>query len=195
VSRRPPETAATWPAGQLQASAQRAFFLDWLRIAAFGLLVLHRVGMLSVGWDWHIKSPHAGPALEPLMRLSNPWRMGLLFVLSGAATAFMLQARPQGLLRQRSRRLLRPLLLGVVLVVPPQAYFEVVQKLGYAGSYLDSLQRYFTGYGGFCRGSDCLVLPTWNHLWFLPYLWCYTALLWLPRAVLPAPWRAGLAAR
>ena len=173
----------------------RAFFLDWLRIAAFSLLVLYHVGMLYVGWDWHLKSPHAGPALEPLMRLSNPWRMGLLFVLSGAATAFMLQARPQGLLRERSRRLLLPLMLGVALVVPPQAYFEVVQKLGYAGSYLDFLQRYFTGYSGFCRGSDCLVLPTWNHLWFLPYLWCYTALLLLLRAVLPAAWRAGLATR
>jgi hypothetical protein len=83
----------------------------------------------------------------------------------------------------------------MVLVVPPQPYFEVVQKLGYTGSFVDFLQLYFTGYGGFCRGTDCLVLPTWNHLWFLPYLWCYTALLVLLRWGLPAAWRAGLAAR
>ena len=177
------------------APPARACFLDWLRIGAFALLVLYHVGMFYVGWDWHIKSPHAGPALEPLMRLSNPWRMGLLFLLSGAATAVMLQTRPQGLLRSRSRRLLLPLLLGMALVVPPQPYFEVVQKLGYAGSFVDFLPLYFTGYGGFCRGQDCLVLPTWNHLWFLPYLWCYTVLLVLLHRGLPAGWRAALGAR
>lgn len=173
---------------------QRQFFLDWLRIAAFALLVLYHVGMYYVSWDWHVKSPQASTWLEPLMRLSNPWRMSLLFLLSGAATAWMLQRRQgTGLLRERSLRLLLPLLAGMALIVPPQPYFEVVQKAGYAGSYLDFLALYFSAYGGFCRGSDCLVLPTWNHLWFLPYLWCYTALLLLLHRVLPAPWcRAAL---
>lgn len=165
---------------------QRQHFLDWLRIGAFLLLVLYHVGMYYVSWDWHVKSPHASTALEPLMRLSNPWRMGLLFLLSGAATAWMLQQRPQHLLRDRSKRLLLPLLLGMVLIVPPQPYFEVVQKVGYGGSYLDFLKLYFSAHAGFCREGDCLVLPTWNHLWFLPYLWCYTALLFGLRRLLPA---------
>jgi hypothetical protein len=35
-------------------------------------------------------------------------------------------------------------------------------------------------YGGFCTsGSGCLILPTWNHLWFVDYLFVYTAALWL----------------
>ena len=38
---------------------------------------------------------------------------------------------------------------------------------------------YLTGYGGFCRDGDCLILPTWNHLWFVAYLWVYTLLLWV----------------
>ena len=29
-------------------------------------------------------------------------------------------------------------------------------------------------YHGFCRGDDCLVMPTLNHLWFVAYLWVYT---------------------
>jgi surface polysaccharide O-acyltransferase-like enzyme len=169
----------------LAAAAPRLFFLDWLRIGAFALLVLYHVGMYYVSWDWHVKSPHASPLIEPLMRLSQPWRMSLLFLLSGAATVWMLQRRPQGLLRERAARLLLPLVVGVWLVVPPQSYFEVVQKAGYAGSYLQFLGLYFTAYGGFCRGSDCLVLPTWNHLWFLPYVFAYTALLLLLRRVLP----------
>lgn len=178
-----------------QPGPPRLFFLDWLRIGAFALLVLYHVGMYYVSWDWHVKSPAASPLIEPLMRLSNPWRMSLLFVLSGAATVWMLQRRPQGLLRERASRLLLPLLTGVLLIVPPQPYFEVVQKAGYAGSYLDFLGLYFTAYGGFCPGQHCLVLPTWNHLWFLPYLFVYTALLLALRRVLPAAWRDAAAER
>lgn len=176
----------------------RLFYLDWLRIGAFALLVLYHVGMFYVSWDWHVKSPHASSLLEPLMRLSNPWRMSLLFLLSGAATVWMLQRRPAsapGLLRERAARLLLPLVTGMVLVVPPQPYFEVVQKAGYPGSYLEFLGHYFTAHRGFCRDGDCLVLPTWNHLWFLPYLFFYTATLMLLRRLLPATRLQALADR
>ncbi|MBI5271977.1 MAG: acetyltransferase [Burkholderiales bacterium] len=150
--------------------------LDWLRIGAFGLLILYHVGMFYVSWDWHVKSPRLIPALEVPMRLMSPWRMSLLFVVSGAATA-LLAAGGRPLAGPRTRRLLWPLLFGMAVVVPPQAYLEVVEKVGYAGSYLDFLALYYTGYGGFCRGDDCLDLPTWNHLWFVAYLWVYT-LVW-----------------
>lgn len=164
---------------ELLAAPQRAYFLDWLRIAAFGLLVIYHVGMYYVSWDWHVKSPFAGPGLEPWMMLTSPWRMALLFLVSGAATSFLLQRDAGGaFLRSRSRRLLLPLLCGVLVIVPPQAYFEVVQKHAYAGSTLDFLRLYFSGYGGFCRAGRCLVLPTWNHMWFVAYLWVYTLLLW-----------------
>ncbi len=178
----------------LAGTAPRHYFLDWLRIAAFALLVLYHVGMVYVPWDYHVKARETYATLEPLMRLSNPWRMSLLFLLSGTATAWMLQRRPAGLLRERSSRLLLPLLVGVVLIVPPQSYFEVVHKFGYGGSYIDFLGLYFGAYGGFCRGKDCLILPTWNHLWFLPYLWCYTVLLLGLRRALPDRWQQAVGA-
>lgn len=157
---------------------RRLFFLDWLRILAFGALIVYHVGMYYVTWNFHLKSPFASHTLEPWMRLTEPWRMSLIFMISGAAIALMLRrAPPLPLLRQRSRRLLLPLLAGVLVVVPPQAYLEVMQKFTYTGSYLDFLKLYFTHYQGFCQGGHCLILPTWNHLWFLPYLWLYTAAL------------------
>jgi glucans biosynthesis protein C len=167
-------------------SCERLYFLDWLRIAAFTLLVLYHVGMLYVPWDFHVKQLPTYPALEPLMRLSNPWRMSLLFVISGLATGLML-GRP-GLARERSKRLLLPLLFGMVLIVPPQAWLQVREQFGYRGNYLDFLRLYFSAYGGFCGPKACLVLPTWNHLWFLPYLWCYTMLLLLALQLLPRAW-------
>jgi hypothetical protein len=112
------------------------------------------------------------------MMLTSPWRLSLLFLVSGVATAHLLERTPRGFLGARSLRLLVPLLFGMAVIVPPQSYLEVVEKVGYAGSYLDFLKLYFTAYHGFCRGNDCLILPTWNHLWFVAYLWVYTVALW-----------------
>jgi len=66
------------------------------------------------------------------------------------------------------------------VIVPPQSYFQVVQQLGYTGSFFEFMRLYASGYGGFCRSEGhCLILPTWNHLWFVAYLFVYTAALWL----------------
>ena len=158
----------------------RLYFLDWLRILAFALLVPYHVGMYYVTWDWHVKSPAASTLIEPLMMLSSPWRLSLLFFIAGAATQMMWRrSEGAGFVGRRSRQLLWPLAFGMAVVVPPQAYFEVVSKLAYAGSYVDFMRLYLTAYGGFCHGTDCLALPTWNHLWFLPYLWVYSLLAWV----------------
>jgi glucans biosynthesis protein C len=157
------------------AVAERHYFLDWLRVLAFIVLVLYHVGMYYVSWDFHVKSPFAGRGLEPWMKLSEPWRMSLLFIISGASTAYLLKnGSSLAIVRHRSYFLLLPLLCGIVLIVPPQSYFQVVQKFGYSGDYWEFLNLYFNRYRGFCSDGHCLILPTWNHLWFLPYLWIYT---------------------
>lgn len=160
---------------------ERLHFLDALRIAAFVLLVLYHVGMYYVSWPWHVKSPAAGSGLEPWLRLSSPWRLSLLFLLSGVATSYMLgrSGASIGLLRTRVSRLGLPVLLGMALLVPPQAYFEVRQFHAYSGGYPEFLRLYFSGFEGFCAPSrGCLLLPTWNHLWFVVYLLVYTVLWW-----------------
>jgi glucan biosynthesis protein C len=155
----------------------RRYDLDWVRIGAFLLLILYHIGMYYVSWDWHVKSPHATRALEPLMLLTSPWRLSLLFLVSGVATAYLLErGGTHGFLGRRSVRLLLPLVFGMLVIVPPQSYLEVVEKVQYAGSYGEFLGLYFTAYQGFCRDGDCLILPTWNHLWFVAYLWVYTLL-------------------
>jgi glucans biosynthesis protein C len=168
---------------------ERLFFLDWLRIIAFAALILYHIGMYYVTWDFHVKSPFASRSLEPWMKLTEPWRMSLIFMVSGAATALMLKHGPGiALARSRSLFLLLPLVCGIVFIVPPQSYFEVVQKFNYQGSYLDFLALYFKSYKGFCaptNSSQCLIMPTWNHLWFLPYLWVYTMILILVGKVWP----------
>lgn len=34
----------------------RQYGLDWLRIGAFGLLILYHIGMFFVPWGWHVKA-------------------------------------------------------------------------------------------------------------------------------------------
>jgi surface polysaccharide O-acyltransferase-like enzyme len=162
---------------------ERRYFLDWVRIGAFALLVLYHVGMYYVTWDWHVKSPFASDTLEPFMMMTSPWRLSLLFFISGVASAFLLGKGQDGFLRRRSWRLLVPLIFGMVVIVTPQAYYEVVEKLpgGYHDGYLAFWGRYLAGDPNFCREGDCLAVPTWNHLWFVVYLWAYTVVLCLLR--------------
>jgi len=158
-------------------NTNRLPFLDGLRVAAFALLIPYHVGMYYVTWDWHVKSPAASSVLEPFMQLSAPWRLGLLFLIAGAACQSLTARRGTiGALKDRSLRLLLPLVFGMAVIVPPQAYFEVLTKvpaqLPGDGGYLDFWRAYLHG-GRYCRGNDCMLVPTWNHLWFLPYLWLY----------------------
>jgi len=174
----------------------RQYFLDWLRILAFALLVPYHVGMYYVSWGWHVKSATLYPGLDPFMMLSSPWRLGLLFLIAGAASQGLLQRGP-GFVRSRSKRLLWPLLFGMLVIVPPQAYFEVVTKVQYGGSYGDFMRLYLQAYQGFCDKDGCLTLPTWNHLWFLPYLWVYSLLgyallkTWPRLSAAAGAWMAG----
>lgn len=119
------------------------------------------------------------------MLLTSPWRMSLLFVVSGVATAFLLGKAQRGgerFLGPRSRRLLLPLLFGMFVVVPPQVYCELAEKVpgGYHVGYAAFMEIYLRGGDFYCVApGDCVDAPTWNHLWFLPYLWIYTVVLWV----------------
>ncbi len=164
------------------ARAPRRHDLDALRIGAFMLLILYHLGMFYVPWGWHVKSTHRVPALEPWMGALNPWRLTLLFVISGAATRLMAAGQSAGALAvRRSQRLLIPLAFGLLVVVAPQSWAEVVEKHGYSGSFLDFWPRYLT-----FDQSFGLILPTYNHLWFVAYLWVYTLAATLAWPLAPA---------
>jgi hypothetical protein len=178
------------------ATTDRRIDLDWVRILAFGLLIFFHVGMYYVTWGWHVKSPFASHTIEPLMMLSSPWRLSLLFFVSGCATAFLHAKSSTGFVRSRTQRLLIPLALGLWVIVPPQSWAEVTEAVGYHDGYLHFMALYAQGYVDFCR-DGCLRIPTWNHLWFVAYLWCYTMLAALAWLVLPQEridrWGATLA--
>jgi hypothetical protein len=171
--------------------SERRYDLDWLRIGAFALLILYHIGMFYVSWPWHVKSLQAGPevwaVVQPLMLLSSPWRLALLFLIAGCATRFMADKMPRGAMaKMRSGRLLPPLLFGMVAVVPPQTYYEVVEHTGFADGPLAFYAKYIGFHDGWHSNGAPLIVPTWNHLWFVAYLWLYTMLAIALRPLLHA---------
>ena len=171
------------------AVATRRHDLDWIRVGAFLLLILYHVGMFYVPWDWHVNSPRPVEALEPVMQLTNPWRLTLLFLVSGAATRFLFErfeADGKGGARRfagsRTLRLLPPLLFAMFVIVPPQSYYEVVEAARGRGVadpahspwLADFWLKYVTASGGWCDADGCLTTPTWNHMWFVAYLLVYS---------------------
>jgi peptidoglycan/LPS O-acetylase OafA/YrhL len=164
------------------AVPDRRYDLDWIRVGAFFLLILYHVGMFYVPWEWHVKSPHPVEALEPFMLLTNPWRLTLLFLVSGAATRFMADKVSVGKLTgARVARLLPPLVFAMVVIVPPQSYYQVVEYIAaHPGTSLtvdNFWVRYMTASGHWCSPDGCLITPTYNHMWFVAYLFIYTLVL------------------
>ena len=170
------------------SAPSRRYDLDWLRIIAFALLIFYHIGMFYVTWDWHVKSPRASEWAEPLMLITNPWRLDLLFLISGVGARYMLDKMTLlTFAGSRFHRLFWPLLFAMFIIVPPQSYYEILDafRLGQVApfplSYPDFYVKYATGYGGWCDGADCLRVPTWNHMWFVAYLLVYSlilALIW-----------------
>ena len=109
----------------MRAEATRHDFLDWLRVLAILVLLFFHTGMLFVGWGWHIENAEQLEVLRRPMEISHRLRMPLLFLIAGAGSWFALPQRSgRERLRERSLRLLVPILCGMLLIVPPQIYFR-----------------------------------------------------------------------
>ncbi|NIJ06425.1 hypothetical protein FHS31_000007 [Sphingomonas vulcanisoli] len=171
-----------------RSSKNRHYGMDWLRIGAFQLLILYHIGMTFVPWDYHVKLAQLD-WVSVLMQLTSPWRLALLFVVSGYASAALL-ARSESagaFFKQRLLRLGLPLLFGILVIVPVQPWVQIVTQRGYAGDFWTFLtQDYFS-----FRTLDSVPLPNWMHLWFVVYLLLYTAVL-AAGQTLPAKWKRAL---
>ncbi|MGQ8364371.1 acyltransferase family protein [Glaciecola sp. 1036] len=156
--------------------------IDWLRVLAFFILIGYHIGMFYVlDWGWHIKSEHQSQILQDIMILFNQWRMSLLFFISAMSLALFQQKYGlKNVLSIRSKRLLIPLVFGMLVIVPPQLYIELQHSIGYDKNYLSFLSEYYNLDTQLAPEKQSVIgLITWNHLWFLPYLFVYSVILLL----------------
>lgn len=149
-----------------KAFARRAD-LDWIRVTAFGLLILFHVALVYAPWDWHMHSRHTFGWLAEAILATGPWRLTLLFLVSGAALRFMSRRLTPGeTAKARLARLVPPFLFGVLILVPPQSWLEALDKGWWSDSLAGWWVRSFTL-------PELLRVPL-NHLWFVLYIGVYT---------------------
>lgn len=135
--------------------------IDALRVFCFGTIIIYHTSLIYGTKDWWLNSVESSRLVDVIEIASHPWRMSLLFFISGLVTASLLRRRSVAEVRStRSRQLLPPFILGVLLVVPPQIFLSPhnpFPDLSYWEFWVHYIQSGVT----------------LEHMWFLAYLWIY----------------------
>ena len=112
--------------------------------------------------------------LSAFVTFVSPWYMAALFLAAGLSARFSLQKRGMaGYVKERVKKLLIPLTVGIFTVVAALTYYADRWHNGYVGNFFSHYRIFvtritdLTGYdGGFTPG----------HLWFLLYLFLISML-------------------
>jgi len=172
-SQRSPGDAVAHVGVSHRGDSERYDFLDWLRVIAIFVLLFYHTGMIFVGWGWHVMNEQRIEALVGPMSISHRLRMPLLFVIAGAGMWFALQRRSGvQLFRERTVRLLLPLVIGMFVIVPPQVFYERLFQDRWQGGFLQFLWERTLQFRSYPEGDF-----SWHHLWFIAYLYVYVPLL------------------
>lgn len=152
----------------------RHYGLDWLRIAAFALLIPYHAALVFAPAHWLINAREAVDGLVVPMALMTPWRLALLFAVSGFASAklFAKSGDVRAFLTSRNARLLIPLAFAMVALLPVEIWIRA-QQGGYTGTLLTFWTQDYWRWGTYWG----VEMPSYEHLWFVAYLWFYTLLL------------------
>ena len=150
----------------------RVHFIDWLRsLAVLLLFPFHTLIVFDAGNPFYVKASTLSEVAGGVIGFIAVWHMPLLFFLAGCSTCFALRKRSGSQYAwERVKRLLAPLVFGILILVPPQTWYGGRFNSGYADSYWhylvsgDFLRWNIQGgddyYGGFGTGQ----------LWFIMFL-------------------------
>lgn len=153
----------------LEEITDRRQDLDWLRVIAFVLLIYFHAAVAFVpdGIPMTVNAD-SSEVLRRFVGFLHEFRLALLFMIAGVGVCFAERRRSAGaFLRERSRRLLVPLVFGVLVLVPPMVYLEKRFTGADPGSFLSFYRDLFSA-GVYPDGN-----LSWHHFWFVAYLWLF----------------------
>jgi glucan biosynthesis protein C len=158
--------------GAAPPKQKRLYYLDWLRVlAVLTVFIYHTLRPFDFTY-WHVKNTEQSLVITILLFFFSQWGMVLFFVLSGAACWFALRSRSgRQFLRERSLRLLVPLVVGILLFSPLQAYLEALNHGTFAGTFLQFVP-WFVANIQLSWHAPWINYP--YHLWFLEFLWVFS---------------------
>ena len=167
-------------------AVQRRYELDWLRVLAMLTIFVFHCGRFFDQEDWLVKNPATYYGAQVWTYFLAAWLMPLVFVISGASIFYALgkAGRSIGALgrfvRDKTLRLLVPLVVGACTHVALQVYFQYRFWGQFHGSFFAFLPCYFHGFRDF--GGN--FAWTGVHLWYLGVLFIFSLaflplLLWL----------------
>ena len=167
----------------------RLAYLDWLRfLVVLSLAPFHAaITFTGMGSVYVYDNPvrdillagstpvGVGPlALTLFTVFMDNWFMHLLFLVSGIGAATSLRKRNAGqFLGERCNRLLLPLLIGTVFVISVQSWLRALSFGKFSGGFFAFFPSFFNG---IYTGPQSNGNYDWGHLWFLAYLFVFSAL-------------------
>lgn len=156
---------------------QRFHYLDWLRVSAFGALLLFHAWQPFTSFHWLVSSPHKTIVADIVSVFFHTWRLHLIFFVSGIGTWLAMRSRGRHFFRDRFQRLIIPFLFGAIIIVPCQYYYQKLQA-GKAIGFIEFMAHYPTFITNRKYGFDIFkwILEIGIHLWYLPYLFIMTAI-------------------
>ena len=178
------------PGGQLQQATPatndavgRRSELDLMRAAVVvGVVFFHAASIFDIG-DFYVKHRPPSAAVTVVLAYVKLWGMPLLFVVAGLGAWYSLHTRTAAeFVRERCARLLVPLVVGTVLLVPPQVYLSLRARGQDPGSYWQFLGDFFHVRPGLrfpvpLTAADPNRPFELGHLWFLYLLLAFSLLL------------------
>jgi glucans biosynthesis protein C len=159
------------PMNHSSTTSPRLLYLDWLRVIAFSILLFEHCAEIFVPWKFWVKNLDTSESLGYFIAFLKPWRMPLLFIISGAAVYLACKRKTSGqIFRERFNRILLPLLAAMILIIPPQIYFIRMQE-GAPQTIWQFYQTLFQ-FSWFPAGN-----LHWLHLWYLAFIFGFTLLV------------------
>jgi surface polysaccharide O-acyltransferase-like enzyme len=155
----------------------RKRYIDWLRIFGIFLLFPYHAARVFDPYEInYIQSAVKSSVGATFMFVVWPWFMPLMFLIAGMCTWYALLKKDAGqFLKERVSRLLVPLILGTILIVPIQGYAARLQQGTLNGGYFNYLFTQF--FPDFSDISGYRGTFTPAHLWFILYLFVISCLL------------------